>query len=326
MNEAGRGLLFIMGTGRCGSTAVHETLIRHREVGFISNVDTYLGRFNPKGSWNNALYRRLPQWINQRERIAGNRVRQTRLHLGPSEGWNLLTRQVSTLWTEPFRDLTGQDVTPWLERRFRRFFAERVEAQGKPVFVHKYTGWPRTGFVHPILPEARFLHVIRDGRAVANSLMQRPWWRGHQGPPGWGFGPLSEKDQREWEDHDRSFVALAGLEWRVLMDAFQAARAGIPEDQWMDVRYEDFIRDPRTCLQGILRFVGLEWTAEFGRSLEDFASTDSRTMGFLGELDPSHVRVLNDILGPQLESYGYPVDIEGAPGGAAVPDRPSRSA
>jgi hypothetical protein len=299
----------MMGSGRCGSTAIHETIIRHPDVGFISNVDTYLARFNPKGRWNNTLYRQLPRWIKQRERVHGRRVRQTRLHLGPSEGWRLLTRQVSPLWTEPFRDLTSEDVTPWLERRFRGFFEERLDVQGKAVFVHKYTGWPRTGFINHIFPEAKFVHVVRDGRAVAHSLMQRPWWRGHQGTAGWGFGPLSEKDQREWDHFGGSFVALAGLEWRILMDAFQAARAEIPADRWMDIRYEDFIQNPRMYLRDILRFVGLEWTDGFDRRLEGFAYTDSRTTGFLSELDPRHVQMLNDLLGPQLASYGYPVDL-----------------
>jgi hypothetical protein len=301
--------LFITGSGRCGSTAVHESLIRHPDIGFISNVDTYLAPLNLKGAWNNELYRLGPKWIKQRERIKGRRVRQTRLHLGPSEGWRLLTRHVSPMWTEPFRDLTADDVTPWLERRFRTFFEERAQAQGKPVFVHKYTGWPRTGFVSRILPEARFLHVVRDGRAVAHSLMRRPWWRGHLGPTGWGFGPLPRTYEQEWERHGRSFVALAGIEWKIFMDAFEAARAQIPTDRWMDVRYEDFIADPRRYLREILRFVGLEWNAEFDRRLEDFRYTDSRTMGFVSELEPRHLRMLNEILDDHLPLYGYPVEI-----------------
>jgi hypothetical protein len=297
-----------MGSGRCGSTAVHETLIRHQDVGFISNVDTYLARFNLKGKWNSTLYQRAPRWIKQREQVSGRLIRQTRMHLGPSEGWRLLTRQVSPLWTEPVRDLTSEDVTPWLERRFRRFFEERVEAQGKAVFVHKYTGWPRTGFVNRIFPEARFLHVVRDGRAVAHSLMQRPWWRGHLGPARWEFGPLPAEYEREWESYGRSFVALAGIEWKLFMDAFEVARARIPSDQWMDIRYEDFIQNPRRHLRDILGFVGLEWTDLFDRRLEDFAYTDSRTSGFLSELDPPHLRMLNDLLGPHLAAYGYPTD------------------
>jgi hypothetical protein len=301
----GLGLLFIMGSGRCGSTAVHETLIRHPDVGFISNVDTYLARFNPKGAWNNSLYRLTPRGVKQRERVAGRAVRQTRLHLGPSEGWRLLSRRVSPLWTDPFRDLRADDVTPWLARRFKRFFEERVRAQGKPIFVHKYTGWPRTGFIDRILPAAKFLHVVRDGRAVASSLIQRPWWTGRLGPDGWGFGPLPAAYAHEWEASGRSFVALAGLEWKILMDAFEEARASIPSERWMELRYEDFVADPRAQLERILAFVELAWTDAFEDRLKDFAYTDSRTDGYKTELAAHHIQTLNELLGAHLQRHGY---------------------
>src|SRR5439155_13935920 len=160
---------FIIGTGRCGSTILAEALARHGEVGFISNVDAYAAMLNPKGRWNNELYRLIPSIFQQRDRIRGGRTRQARLHYGPSEAWTMMSSQVSPLWTRPIRDLTAEDVTPWLERRFRRFFEERASIQRKRVFLHKYTGWPRAGFVHRILPEAKFIHFVRDGRAVAAS-------------------------------------------------------------------------------------------------------------------------------------------------------------
>jgi len=48
-----------------------------------------------------------------------------------------------------------------------RFGYVRIDSQKKPVFIHKYTGWSRIAFFKEIFPEARFVHVIRDGRAVA---------------------------------------------------------------------------------------------------------------------------------------------------------------
>ena len=113
------------------------------------------------------------------------------------------------------------------------FFEERARVQDKPLFLHKFTGWPRSGFLQRILPDARFVNVVRDGRAVANSFLQMPWWRGYEGPEGWGWGPLPEEYQQIWEESGRSFAVLAGLEWRILMEAFEAAQARVPDDQWM---------------------------------------------------------------------------------------------
>lgn len=77
--------------------------------------------------------------------------------------------------------------------------AHTADAQAKPVFLHKFTGWPRAGFAHAIFPEARFRHVIRDGRAVANSLIQMSWWSGFGGPENWKWGQLSDEDLSAWK-------------------------------------------------------------------------------------------------------------------------------
>jgi hypothetical protein len=296
---------FIIGTGRCGSTILEEALVRHPDVGFISNVDSYAASLNPKGRWNNALYRSVPTRFRQRDRIRSGKTRQSSLHFGPSEAWKLMSARVSPLWSEPVRDLTADDVTPWLERRFRQFFEERASAQKKPAFLHKYTGWPRAGFVHRILPDARFIHFVRDGRAVAASLMQRPWWRGYLGPPQWGFGLLPKPYAAAWERHGRSFVVLAGLEWMVLMDAFEAARKAVPSSQWLQVRYEDYVDAPRETVEKILASMGLDWNDDFELAFGTLPMSKARLDGFKRELTAAHLAALDDVLGPHLSRLGY---------------------
>jgi hypothetical protein len=182
-----RRYLFIVGTGRCGSTLVQELIARHPHVGFVSNVDNALAGLNPKGRANQLLYGNIPSGLGRRDRAYLKNLRFTlgeRVHFGPSEAYKILSRQVSPTVSEPFRDLTAEDVTPWLAKRFRAFFEERAEAQDVDVFMHKFTGWPRARFIAEIMPEARFLHVVRDGRAVASSIVQRPWWKGWLGSNG----------------------------------------------------------------------------------------------------------------------------------------------
>src|SRR5262249_6370163 len=156
-----------------------------------------------------------------------------RLRFAPSEGYSALPREVSPLLVDPFRDLTADDVTPWLERRLRTFFESRADAEGAPAYLHKFTGWPRARVLRGVVPEARFVHIVRDGRAVANSWLQMPWWRGHHGPEAWHFGPLPEEYAREWDAAGRSHVHLAGLGWKLLMDSYDAARAALPDDAWL---------------------------------------------------------------------------------------------
>jgi hypothetical protein len=203
------------------------------------------------------------------------------------------------------RDLVADDATPWLAERFERFFLERARAQGKPVFLHKFTGWPRAAFIDRVLPEARFVHVIRDGRAVASSLLQMPWWRGYLGPSEWGWGPLPEPYAREWEASGRSFAVLAGIEWKMLIDAFGVAKAAVAPDRWLEVRYEDFVADARGSLAAMLGFFGLGWTDAYERAFVRHPVTTGRTDAFRRELAPRDVEALDGTLAGHLARLGY---------------------
>jgi hypothetical protein len=303
--------VFILGTGRCGSTLVQELLARHPDVGFVSNVDTYLAPLDLKGSLNPWLYARVPDVIARRDRAYLRHMRFTfgeRLHFGPSEGYRLIRRRISPIVSEPFRDLLEDDASPWLAERFRSFFEERARAQGASVFMHKFTGWPRARFIHAVMPDASFVHVVRDGRSVASSIVQRPWWRGHLGVPGWGFGPLTPGLEDEWDRTGRSIIGLAGLEWRVLMDTFDEARAKIAPERWLEVRYEDLVEAPRSSWESILAFADLPWTSAFERAYERQPVVPSRRDAYRRHLSEDDVRVLESLLGEHLRARGYEVD------------------
>lgn len=287
--------LFLIGTGRCGSSLIQEILARHPGVGFLSNLEDRVPSPPAAGRWNNALYQRIPAEL----------TRKGRIRYAPSEGYRALEREVSGILGAPFRDLTAQDVTPVLERRMRDFFEERARLQGKPLFVHKFTGWPRVGFVNAVLPRARFVHVVRDGRAVANSFLQTSWWRGFAGPEAWGWGPLPESYRQEWEESGRSFVLLAGLHWKLLIDATQHALAQLDEDLWIQIRYEDFVREPRKQLRRLLDFAALRWDPELDVQLGRYRFDQERTGAFEKDFSVEQLAMLEDSLSEHLAALGY---------------------
>jgi hypothetical protein len=300
--------LFIIGTGRCGSTLVQELIAGHPDVGYISNLDMALSPFNPKGKANHLIARAVTGSLARRDSAYLKRGRYSlaeHVHFGPSEAYRLIDRHLSPIVSESFRDLTEDDVTPWLADRFRAFFTERAEAQGTPVFMHKFTGWPRARFIHAIMPEARFLHVVRDGRAVASSIVQRPWWKGRLGVPGWGFGDLPPNLADLWDKHDRSLVTLAGLEWRILMDAFDAAREKVDESRWLELRYEDLVTEPRAHWPAILELAGLQWDDRFEAAFQAYPVATGRREAFRRDLTNRQVEQLEEAIGGHLVARGY---------------------
>jgi hypothetical protein len=269
-------LLFVLGTGRCGSTLLEQILATHPEIGWVSDLPRGLAR-------------------------VGRTLRYRRR----SETYDVIEQHVSPMLVAPFRDLTAEDAAPWLERRLRRFFEERARRENRPVFMYKFTGWPRARLLAAVFPEARFIHVVRDGRSVANSYVQVRWWQGYQGVPGWTFGHLSEQEHRQWEQASYSWPYLAGLEWKRLLDAFEAARAEVGPERWLDVRYEDLVARPREETATALRFVGLDAPEGLDREISRLKVTAGRADAYLDELRPEDVILLDSLLGPTLARWGY---------------------
>jgi hypothetical protein len=270
--------LFILGTGRCGSTLLAEILAAHPDIGCISA---------PAGA------------VVRPARALGLRPPQ------PFEAYGALREQVSPMLVDPFRDLTADDAAPWLARRLRRFFETRAQAGGRPVFMHKFTGWPRARLLAVVFPEASFVHVLRDGRSVASSYLQVPWWQGYRGVPGWSFGDLSEDEHRDWAAADRSWAYLAGLEWKRLMAAFEEARDEIDSERWVDVRYEDLVARPREVTTSVSEFAGLNRWDGLERHLARLGISEGRTGAYRDELRPEDVASLEALLSPTLSHWGY---------------------
>jgi hypothetical protein len=289
--------VFVLGTGRCGSTLVEEVLARHPDAGFVSNLEDR----SPLGAvarrWNNQAYRLLPQGATQKGRM----------RFAPSEAYRALAREVSPVLSRPSHDLTAADITPWLGDRTRRFFERRAHVQGLPVFLHKFTGWPRAGFLGCVFPEAKFVHVVRDGRAVANSWLQMGWWEGFNGPDHWQWGPLADDYQDDWLRSGHSFPVLAGILWKLLLDAFDAAAASLPADRWLEVKYEDVVANPTGAFNEIREFAGLKPDTSFSGAVAGMAFDRGRLDAYRKDLGGETVEVLTRSLASHLAKRGYAV-------------------
>jgi hypothetical protein len=300
-------LAVVFGSGRSGTTLVDEMLTRHEGTGFVANLEDKLTLVPVPSKWNGRIYRRMGPKDPSHGEFKHRRSlwEKGRLRLAPTEAWELMNRQISGIWARPCRDLVTADATPWQQQRFRDFFEQRMAAQGCEVFVAHWTGWPRAGFADASMPGTRFVHVVRDGRAVASSWLQMGWWDGYQGPSKWFLGDLNERDQADWDRTGRSFPALAGIGWRLLMDAFETARQQLPAEQWLQVRYEDVLDRPREEFGRMLDFLGLEWTPAFEAGYARHSFPQGRRAAYERDLAPADVAVLDDLLGPTLERLGY---------------------
>lgn len=296
----------IVGTGRCGSSVLYELLTRHPRLAWLTHVTA---RFPDSPTVNRGLMRCLDFPL-----LSPLLLRW----LKPSEAYRFWDLRFPG-FSEPCRDLVSEDVTAGARRALRAAFEATLTSSRNRLLL-KVTGWPRLGFIQEVFPEARFVHIYRDGRAVASSLLSRPWWRGWGGTARWRWGELPPEYQEKWERFGRSYVVLAGIQWELLMAAVERARTRVDSERLLELSYEDLCSDHRSTVASILDFAQLEPLPRFERSVERFSLVNSND-GWRQWLTPAQQRDLQQAIGPTLARYGYSGRVEEGGGVPAAADQ-----
>jgi hypothetical protein len=113
---------------------------------------------------------------------------------------------------------------------FSAVFMQVTEEQGKARWGDKTPDYVQhVGLLHRVFPEAKFIHLVRDGRDVASSLLKVPWWEGS--------------------------AARAARYWRKLVDKGRMAGRRLPEGHYLEMCYEHLVTEPEKTLREICAFL-----------------------------------------------------------------------
>ena len=225
-------------------------------------------------------------------------------HLKPSEAYAFWER-IAPGFSEPFRDLLRTDLTERTKANLQEAVA-RLVVDGRPHPLIKITGWPRMGYLLEAFPDAKFIHVVRDGRAVVNSIMQIDFWEGWRGTKGWRGLDMTPEQQQRWDDSGQSFVTLGAMELSDMLDAMVAATELVPKDQFLELTYESLCEDPVASFEGVTAFCDIEMTNGFETSVIDFGFRNTNDK-WRRDLTEQQQRQLEAELAPHLQRWHYPL-------------------
>ena len=179
----------------------------------------------------------------------------------------------------------------------RAVFGVFAQREGKPLYGDKTPGYVvQIPELAAMFPEARFVHLIRDGRNVALSYLERPW------------GP--------------STVGEAALYWRSRVGRGRAAGRAIGADRYLEASYEDLVDDAETEVRRMCTFLGLEFAPEmlqYQKAAEEFIASSYQPEAFTALVQPptsglrdwsnamsqSDVALFEAIAGELLVDLGY---------------------
>lgn len=294
--EAGRPL-FLVGSPRSGTSLAYRALCLHPQAAYISN---WLGR---KPRWQalallNRMPRRLPglrarYWFGEESnayRYGRRRSLLERLFPAPIEGGPLF-EACGVRDAEP---LPAAEQRSRLQRAFR---ALTRNGGGTTVVSKRIINNRRLPFLADVFPEARFVSIVRDGRAVAYSLSRVDWWDASNL---WWFGgtPL------QWQERGGEPWDACAREWVEEVRVIEVGLASIEPKRILRVSYEAMVADPLTELGEMARFGGLPESGAWAEALSRL-QYPNRNEGWRKNLDPEVVERIERIQAEELSRYGY---------------------
>ncbi|MDQ3729490.1 MAG: sulfotransferase [Actinomycetota bacterium] len=213
--EPGPPTPFVVGVGRSGTTLLRLMLDTHTELAippethFLGSLLEASGRvrFTPK--------------LALEAIVEDPRRRWNDFNLDPDE---LQSR------FEALPHFNASDA-------LRAFYELYAEKQGKSRWGDKTPTYVKTmRRIKRVLPEASFVHVVRDGRDVTLSNNKRRAERGHRDPVP---------------------AARAARQWR---NRISKARADGPKlGEYFEIRYEDLVIETESTLRRVCDFIDLEF-------------------------------------------------------------------
>lgn len=321
-------VIFIGGTGRSGTNILKKVFSTHSHVaslpfeyrftvdpeGVIDFYNTYPALWSPY--WADARIKRLESFLKSLAELGDDKKRRTEVAKGkdalgleltpPSySGWelkkwipgfagfiedlcnSLVEFRYRALWpgtpegivkNEMYfaSPLTKEELKPVLSHFLDSCFEAICSHQQKKVLVEDNTH--NILFAHDLLtlvPNGKLIHVIRDPRDVISSLRQQRW------------APQDLEQCLRW--------------YCSVMDTWLVQRQIIDSHRFVEVRLEDFVREPLQSLDMITRFLGIPMEKQMLK--EDLSRHN--TGRFKTELNEAEIKLVTNRLLPYLELYGY---------------------
>lgn len=179
------------------------------------------------------------------------------------------------------------------------------------MFARKNGNKPRWGqktphnlyFVGPIkecFPNAQFIFIVRDGRDASSDYLES------------SFGPTN--------------IFAAAESWKLCQNAVKPWREKLSPEEWLDIKYEDLVREPEATLRKVCTFLGEEfdpvmldfWKGDIGQKRG--MTRDHKPLGhavsdrYIGIykrlLSIRDQQVFAAVAGKELEEAGYVNDVE----------------
>jgi hypothetical protein len=216
--------LFVVGCPRSGTTLLRRMLDAHPELA-ITPETHWIARWLERGIGVTREGFATPELVSRL--LATSKFGRTGIGRGELEGL------VQSSGPVPYADFV------------RGFFDLYGRNRGKSLVGDKTPGYVKhLPLLHELFPEARFIHLIRDGRDVSLSAIA------------WRRGPKLAQRLTTWQAQP---VMTAALWWEQHVRSGREAGDSVGSDAYHEVRYEALVADPAGEMRSLCTFLDLRF-------------------------------------------------------------------
>lgn len=256
--------------------------------------------------------------------------------------------EINGIWrrfhaTFPHDELPAEAATPRVATYIRRAFLRLHRRHPGPFVIEKTCANSlRMAFVRRVLPEAKYVFLVRDGRDVVRSAMAR-WTGGFE----WDYlirkalyVPLSQLPRFAWRFcyarwgrilggrpqlstwgprfdgidecvRDEPLAVVCTRQWQRSVELARREVHLVPVDRLHQLSYEQLVEKPDETLQQLAQFLHVTITAEQTANLA--STVISRDPSPISDESAKAVdAIVEQIAGDTLQSLGYPTTCQRA--------------
>jgi hypothetical protein len=306
--------IFFLSMPRCGSSMLQDLMSAHPDVAYITNM---MHQFRRSFCAAEHFRQRLGLDV-EGERFLGDSVKVSSASPADPVGtWGdwLGLDPYSLEYTEPRADQLGAAAKERIAEDIRRVIWCFDHGGGRRFLCKTPALLPHMRLLNDLFPDAKFIHLIRDPRMSANSLVklyrrsneqlnairararrrgQREDWRPFVPYP--RLPRLADYVNEYGADDIRTTANL----WRDGVNYFEERKAEL--GNYLVVRYEDIVADPRSEVKRILDFCELE---PVPASNSQFWGALSRVGAIHHKNRYGHLAEIEEICAAEMLRYGY---------------------
>jgi hypothetical protein len=226
--------LFIVGCARSGTTLVHRIVDAHPQIAITPEMHWITRQFKIR---NGLVSSELVSELTGHKRFAQFEIPR-----------------------QQFEGLLGSGETVPYPTFLNRVFGLYGKINNKPLVGNKTPAYVRNiPTFHALWPEAKFVHIIRDGRDVCMSILN------------WKKAERTVGRYASWEEDP---VSTTALWWERKVRKAREDGAALGPGLYHEMHYEDLVDDPQRECNRLCEFLGVPYDDAMIRFAEGKTRTD----------------------------------------------------